>query len=267
MKAAISRIAACVLAATLPLMAMAADSDEPPPPVRSPVISVSEEPLPRAGGVMVFGATGRVGQEVIKLLVEKHEKVTGVVRPGADTESVKAMGAEVVVADELDPASLKEAYTSAPFRAAIASVGGNMVDYRIDAEGVRNIVEATKAAGVPRLIVTTAIGAGDSADAVPLYVRWYVQWRLAGYYAAKTVAEGHIARSDIDYTIVRPGFLLDKVKPGAVSLVSEHAAYSPISRADLAKLLVGILEDKSSYRKILTAIDAKRATLWDLLIY
>ena len=237
--------------------------EEPPPPKASPVISVSEESLPRAGGVMVFGGTGKLGLEVVKQLVAAHEHVTVLTRTSSDTAALKALNVNIVTGDALDPDSLKKAFTEAPFRAAISVLGGHKGEYRIDSEGNKNVIDATKAAGVTRFVLVSAIGAGDSAEAPPWFVRYY----LKDYFAAKTVAEDYLKATDLDYTIIRPGMLLDSPKSGEAALA--HAAPSIVgtTRADLGKLVAGAVEDKATFRQTYAAVDAKRTGLWALLTY
>ncbi len=244
----------------------AQDSTEPPPPKASPVISVMEEPLPRAGGIMVFGGTRGVGLEVVKHLVAKNERVTVLARASSDTTALKALNTTfltIVTGDALDRESLKEAFTTAPFRAAISTLGGHDGDYRVDAEGNKNAVDAAKNAGLSRFVLLTALGTAESNAAAP----WYVRRFLREYFVAKAVAENHLRASGLDYTIIRPGFLRDSVKAGEVSLVEGAAEYGGITRAELGKLVADTVEDKATYKKILAAIDAKRTGLWALLTY
>ena len=267
MKAALLRytlLAALVIGLAVPVLSpFAQDSTEPPPPKSSPVIRVTEESLPRAGGIMVFGGSRGVGLEVVKQLLTRKEKVTVLVRASSDTTALKALDASIITGDALDPESLKQAFTSAPFRAVVSVLGGHGGDYRVDIEGNKNVADATKGAGITRLILVTAVGAGDSAEAAP----WYVRWFLKDYYAAKTAAEDYLRATDLDYTDVRPGLLFDSETSGETGLIPGPAHFSAITRADLGKLLAGIIEDKSTYKKIFTAFDAKRGSLWAILTY
>ncbi len=261
--AATLRMLILALLAIAPAALSTSAQEEPPPPKASPIISVSEEALPRAGGVMVFGGTGKLGLEVVKQLVAQHEHVTVMARASADTAALKALNVNVVVGDALDTESLKKAFTEAPFRAAISVLGGHKDDYRVDGEGNKNVIDATKAAGVTRLILVSAIGAGDSAETPP----WIVRYFLKDYFAAKTVAEDYLKTTDLDYTIIRPGMLVDSPKAGEPALGHIAPSIVGITRADLGKLVAGALEDKATFKQTYAAIDAKRTGLWALLTY
>jgi uncharacterized protein YbjT (DUF2867 family) len=55
--------------------------------------------------VFLAGATGAIGRQLVPLLVARGHEVTGMVRTDAKVGAVRAMGAEVVIADAFDPAA------------------------------------------------------------------------------------------------------------------------------------------------------------------
>ncbi len=261
------RVMLLALVAMVAGVVYAQDTTEPPPPVKSPVKPVVEEFLPRAGGIMVFGGTQGVGLEIVKNLVARHEVVTVMARGTSDTTALKALGVNIVVGDALDAESVKQAFTSAPFRSAISTLGGRKGDYRVDVEGNKNAVDTAKNAGVSRFILVTSIGAGDSADKTPWYVRLPMKWFMEGYVEAKTTAEDYLRASDLDYTIVRPGALIDSDKAGEATLIAGNAPFSWITRAELGKLIAPMVEDKATFKRVFTAYDPKRGDIWAYLTY
>jgi uncharacterized protein YbjT (DUF2867 family) len=95
---------------------------------------------------------------------------------------------------------------------------------------------------------------------------WALDLFMKDYMAAKTAAEDHLRATDLDYTIIRPGWLLSSTKPGGTpALVPETNAFSWITRADLGKLVAASVEDESTFKKVLTAFDASRSSVWDIL--
>lgn len=256
------------LLAVFSTVAVAQDSTEPPPPKASPIISVMEESLPRAGGILVFGGTQGLGLEIVKHLVERKENVTVMVRASSDTAALKALNVNVVTGDALDAESVKQAFTAAPFRAVISTLGGREGDYKVDVEGNKNVIDATKNAGLDRIILVTAIGAGDSNAGLPWYVRQGEGWFMKGYFAAKTTAEDYLKASGLEYTIVRPGMLVKEGKPGEPMLFAvAPAAITGITRSDAGKLVAAAVEDKTTFNRVFAAVDNKRTGLWALLTY
>lgn len=210
---------------------------------------------PRAG-VIVFGGTRGTGLEVVRLLVDGGEQVTVVVRPTSDTAALRALGVKTVVADALDAPALAAALAGTRFAAAVSTLGTSRgdKDKRPDFLGNRNAIEAAKAAGIRRFLLVTTIGAGNSQQTAP----WLARRFLGEVMTLKTQAEEHLEASGLDYTIVRPGGLLDKPPSRRATLTEDPTAFSWIARADLARLVVDALYDPQTHGRTYHAYDPTR---------
>jgi hypothetical protein len=136
----------------------------------------------------------------------------------------------------------------------------------VDGEGNKNVIDATVAAGVPRFVLVTSLGAGDSAASAPWYLGWALDLFMKDYMAAKTVAEDHLRATELDYTIIRPGWLLTSTKAGGTpALVPETNKFSWITRTDLGKLVAASVEDQATFKKTLTAHDPALDSVWEIL--
>lgn len=251
---------AAVMAMAGPVRAQQ-ESTEPPKPRAAPRGLVSEEVLPRAGGVLVFGGTRGAGLETVKELVKRGEKVTVMARASSDTAALKALGVNIVPGDALKTDDLVKAFSAAPYRVVVSTLGGTEHDLTVDVEGNRHVVDAAKSAKIPRMILLSAIGAGDSALARP----WYLRPFKADFIAAKTTAEDYLKKSGVTYTIVRAGRLLDKPpeeKPeGPPVLNEDHKVFSALTRIDAGRLLADCVKNEAgTSNKVLTAFDPARAS-------
>ena len=122
----------------------------------------------------------------------------------------------------------------------------------MDYEGNVNVADAAKAAGVNRLIMISTVGAGDSEQAAPLLSRWALSSILPG----KTRAEEHIRDSGLDYTILRPGGLPEGIVPTGRGMLSENPeTMGFIKRPDLARLIIGVMDDDRTIGKTLAVVD------------
>jgi NAD(P)H dehydrogenase (quinone) len=104
--------------------------------------------------VVVTGATGHLGRLVVTELLARGVAAADVVATGRRTEALAdlaAQGVRVVASDYADAASLRAAFEGAD---AVLLVSGNEVGRRVEQH--RNVVEAAKAAGVQRLVYTSA---------------------------------------------------------------------------------------------------------------
>lgn len=123
--------------------------------------------------IVVTGANGHIGNNLVRALVEAGENVRAVVHTG--TRALEGVAAEQVKADVLDPDSLTRAFQGAEL---VYHLAGHIsiVPYEsvrmhdINVQGTRNAVQAAIACGVGRLVYTSSIesllhpGKGDPVD-------------------------------------------------------------------------------------------------------
>jgi dihydroflavonol-4-reductase len=114
--------------------------------------------------ILVTGATGHIGNVLIRKLLEQGKKVRALVWRGEDTMPIKDLDVELVEGDVLDPASLVPALRGVEtvfHLAGIISImpGRNPFVWRVNVEGTRNILEAARHARVGRLVYTSSIHA------------------------------------------------------------------------------------------------------------
>lgn len=209
--------------------------------------------------VLVVGGTRATGLEIVKLLHSEGQPVTVMARHSSDVSELEKLGVPVVRADALEAAEVAKAIEPGRYRAVISTLGGSSKESaRPDYEGNRNLIDAAKMAGIRRFIMVTVIGAGDSADSPPVIARWL----LRDLIALKTQAERYLTTSGLDYTIIRPGGLLDKPASGKAVLSEDPDTFSWIARADLAQLVVDALDDRQTIRKTYSAFDPTRDRIW-----
>jgi dihydroflavonol-4-reductase len=114
--------------------------------------------------ILVTGATGHIGNVLIRNLLDKGEKVRALVWHDEDTTSIKDLDVEQVNGDVLDRDSLSPAMSgvdSVFHLAGIISIlpGKNPSLWKVNVEGTRNVLKAALRAGVRRLIYTSSIHA------------------------------------------------------------------------------------------------------------
>lgn len=220
---------------------------------------------PGVGSVLVIGGNRATGLEVVRLLRARGEDVVALVRPASDASAAEALGARIVRGDAMNPPDLTAALTAVPagggFRAIVSTLGATSVDGpRPDFEGNRNAVDAARFAGVKRFVLVTMIGAGESLQASPAIARYF----LRKVTPEKTKAEDYLKTSGLDYTIIRPGGLLNKEAQGKAYLTEDTRAMSWIRRTDLAVLAVQALDDPRAIGKVYHAFDPDRTRFWSI---
>jgi len=249
-------------ALVLGMAAAAQEGEHPPPPRAAPLkpVEVTEALEPPREGVIVFGGNRATGLEVVKSLVARGEKVTVMVRPTSDTAALKALGVTLVEGDAMNAEQVAKAAASAYYRAAVSTLGGGGTDpaTRPDFTGNKNAVDAAKAARIPRFVLVTVIGTGQSKSAAPLLSRFALRKVLP----LKEQAENYLIESGLKYTIIRPGGLLERAAEGKSMLTEDPEKFSWMIRADLGKLTADTLFEGTTVNKIYTAFDPTRDTFF-----
>ncbi len=148
--------------------------------------------------VLVTGATGFVGREVVRELLERGHEVRALVRRRAARKRWNGKGVEVFVGDCLAPGTVTPAVAGCD--AVIHLVGiirefpGRGVTFeRVHVQATKNLVDAASAAGVRRFLHMSALGARP-VPADP-------------YHVTNFQADEYVQASGLTYTIFRPSII------------------------------------------------------------
>jgi len=196
--------------------------------------------------VLVIGASGGTGRELVKQALERGHQVTALVRNSRKL-SVRDDALRIVEGDVLDPRSLNQAMEGSD--AVLCALGHKKWFYpnRILSAGTQNIVDAMKVAGVRRLICETSLGVGNSFGRLGIYYTLFVvPFILPFYYWDKYRQEQVIRASGTDWVIVRPAALTNGPKRGKYRhgpRVGSWLLTLRISRADVADFMLNQLTD------------------------
>jgi putative NADH-flavin reductase len=205
--------------------------------------------------LLVFGATGATGQQVLAQALQKQHEITAFVRnPGKIAVGDHRLRiVEASVTD--DPTAVAQAMRG---QEAVICTLGRRNSFRSDhliARSLRTIVPAMETEGVKRFIHVSAFGVGESVHEAPLLPRIMYRLLLSDIFADKKVAEDYLRQSRLDWTIVYPVLLTNGPRTGTYR-VGEHLALAGmprISRADVADFILAQLSD-ASYRKKIAVI-------------
>jgi divinyl chlorophyllide a 8-vinyl-reductase len=184
--------------------------------------------------VLIVGATGYIGSAVVAEAVQQGYDVIAVTRSPA--KEGQFAGAEVLVADVSDPASIANAFSRKVdvVISCLATRSGLPKDFDdIDYKATLNVLNAAQANGTGKFILLSAICVRKPD--LPLQL-------------AKLKMEDALMRSGIDYTIVRPTAyfwvfdtqtkMILKGKSGFVIGSGNQAVHNPIAKEDLAEFMV-----------------------------
>lgn len=196
--------------------------------------------------VLVIGATGGTGREIVRQALAGGHEVTALVRdPEAAARALP--GARTVRGDVRDPDAVAQAVDG---QEAVASALGSGVTFRRQtqlSDGTKALVAAMTARGVRRLVCITGIGAGDSRGHGGAFYDWFLRpVVLRQVYADKDRQEAVVRSSGLDWVIVRPALLTDGPAAGRYRVLTDLDSVrgGSVSRADVADFVVKQLTDR-----------------------
>ena len=200
--------------------------------------------------VLIVGATGGTGRQLVAQALERGLTVTALVRDPARL-TIAHPHLTVVRGDVLDGDSVTAAMRG---QEAVLSALGHKRYFppnRILSEGTRNVLRAMEAHGVSRFVCETSLGIGDSAGRLGIYYSFFtIPVILPFYYWDKTRQERIISSSPLEWVIVRPGLLTNGAKRGRYrhGRVGSFFWTMRISRADVADFMLNQLESDAYLR-------------------
>jgi NADH dehydrogenase len=164
--------------------------------------------------ILLTGGTGFVGGHVLTALQAAGRPVRCLVR---DPSSAN-LDCELVAGDMTDAASLKRAVEGVDTVVHLVAIrqGKKEQFQRIMSQGTRDLLSASKDAGVGRFVLMSALGTSEeSKDLVP-------------YYGAKWKMEQAVKGAGIPYVIFRPSFVFER-DGGILPTFAKLARFAPVT--------------------------------------
>jgi NADH dehydrogenase len=218
--------------------------------------------------ILLTGATGFVGGNLVRELLEEGFRVRCLVRDPARAAALKGLGCELVSGDVTDRASVIEAIDD-KIEAAAHLVGiiteTRRATFRaVHTEGTRNVVEACSKKGVKRYLHVSALGTRPRAR--------------SEYHRTKWEAEEIIRGSALVYTIFRPSImfgpgdqfvntLASVMKISPVIMVPGGGAnlFQPVFIKDISKIMAASLKTEGAKNKVFEVGGPERVTFDGLI--
>ena len=195
--------------------------------------------------VIVFGATGKTGQHLLRAALAQGHKVTAFGR-SVERIDIDDPALETHKGDVFDAESVAAAVAGQD--AVIVCLGPiGLKDKTTLSTGTAAVIDAMSRHDVQRLVVMSAAGVGESWKQIPRSSRLLFRTMLRNVFKDHEAQEAIVEQSGLDWTIVRAAVLKDDPAIGNYT-ASNTGANTRVTRADVATALVDQLDDPTYSR-------------------
>lgn len=206
--------------------------------------------------IVIAGAHGRIARELGRLAAAGGHDVAGLIRNPDHAADVENDGVAPVVLD-LENSTLEDVVQvltgadAAVFAAGAGPGSGAARKDSVDRAAAVLLAEAAEQAGAGRFLQVSsggldAVRGGARAEGLDEVMYAYLVAKLAA-------EEDLMARSQLDWTIIRPGILTNDTPSGLVELAPE-VPRAEIPRSDVAAVLAELLETGNGVHQALGLI-------------
>lgn len=202
--------------------------------------------------LLIIGATRGIGLNLLKQALEKGYEVTALVRD-PNRLNLHHEKLTVIEGNIVDKEAVERAVEGQDAVCVIIGIKPTRKPVSVFSIGTKNVVEAMTSSMAKKLICVTGIGAGDSKNHGGFFYDKIINpLLLKTIYKDKDLQEEIVQKSDLDWVIVRPGFLTNGPLTGKYRALTnlEDITTGKISRADVAHFILHELEEKKYLRRI-----------------
>ena len=201
--------------------------------------------------ITIIGASAGIGLEAVKRGLDRNHSITSLSRSDIEIEEKKSL--KVILGDATNKTDLLSSIQNADALIVTLGTSKNMNATTLFSDFAQLMVEIQKEnkIDVPFIFVT-GFGAGESKNYVPWLVKMFLKYFLKDVYADKTKMEEIVTNSDLNWTVVRPGRLLDKElteKYRIENKLFKGINIGGINRADVADFLIKQAEEQTELKK------------------
>ena len=197
--------------------------------------------------LVIFGATGSIGSQVVEQALEQGHTVTAFTR-NPDKLNIHHPRLNIFTGDVMNPTLVEQAVIG--HDVAICVLGsGKKLTGNVRSQGTKNIIQALEKVGVRRFICQSTLGTGDSWGNLNFYWKYIMfGFILRKVFADHQIQEQYVRQSNLDWTIIRPGAFIEgkctgQYRHGFPS--SDRTSSLTISRPDVAEFILKQLTDNT----------------------
>ncbi len=210
--------------------------------------------------LLILGATGRTGRQLLdQALAAGHDVTAFVRRP--DALAAYGTRLRVLQGDIAHPASVTRAVAGQ--ETVLSALGSPTTrPNTVLSDGIGYVLAAMREHGVLRLLCMSSLGVGETRGQLgPLYNLLLIPLFLRQVFAEKERMEARMRASEAEWTIVRPGMLTNGPARGQYRVALAEVrppAFPRISRADVAAFMLREVGERRLVRQAVGLWDEQR---------
>lgn len=197
--------------------------------------------------LLIFGATGGTGRQVVQQALEQGHNVTAFARNPLKLD-IEHNNLRILTGDVMNLDSVEKAVQGQDAVVCVLGAGQNMTS-KIRSQGTEQIIKAMEKANIQRLICQSTLGAGDSWENLNFFWKYIMfGFLLRKPFADHQKQEAYVKQSHLDWTIIRPGAFVVGERTGNYRHGfpgNDKSSQLKISRADVADFILKQLVDNS----------------------
>ena len=193
--------------------------------------------------ILVIGASGRVGTDLVKQLLADNHQVIGTTRQEEklfNNDNYSQLDLDITAEKEAIQQQIEQDIDAVYF---VAGSGGKDV-LEVDLHGAVKTMQAVEDKGIKRYIMLSTVFSLDTS-----------KWDSPGiadlkeYYICKHYADQWLVNnSSLDYTIVQAGALKERAATGKITINDDNAGENSIE--DVATTLAAVLDADNTTKKV-----------------
>jgi putative NADH-flavin reductase len=204
--------------------------------------------------IILFGATGMIGQRIYAESSSRGHSVTVFARPNSEVR-LSPVPAKIVTGDLSNPADVARAVEGQSAAISALAARGEIKDFL---PLNQSLIAGIKKGGVHRLLVVGGAGSLEVAPGLLLQDTPEFPKEWLGYAKIHTEVLNFLKTTDLDWTyisppaLIQPGKKTGRYRRGEDKLLVDDKGKSEISAEDYAVALVDELETPRAIRKRVT---------------
>ena len=169
-----------------------------------------------ADTILITGATGNVGSEVVRQLAAAQVPIRALVRNRAKAAAIERAGVEIVEGDLARADTLALALTGVTRALLISSSEPRQTELQ------NNFIDAAKRAGRPHIVKISSVAV--TPDSPVSFFRWHA------------ATEQYLTQSGLPFTILRPNYFMQNTLGFAPTIAKEGKFYGAVRNGKMAMI-------------------------------